>query len=126
FGLSLPDALLLHLRLYVPRSLLIRATAAAETYTLALHDALPIFAAAGGFARMESFAFFVRIRHAPVPRFQVHRHHLGGRFAGPRSEEQRLNSSHVKISYAVFCLKKKSQDYEHKRTEPMSACLESS
>src|SRR5690606_25286326 len=24
-----------------------------------------------------------------------------------RSEEQRLNSSHVKISYAVFCLKKK-------------------
>src|SRR5690606_39830271 len=28
---------------------------------------------------------------------------------GPRSEEQRLNSSHVKISYAVFCLKKKKQ-----------------
>src|SRR5437870_6390180 len=26
-----------------------------------------------------------------------------------RSEEQRLNSSHVAISYAVFCLKKKSQ-----------------
>src|SRR5690606_40468579 len=25
-----------------------------------------------------------------------------------RSEEQRLNSSHVKISYAVFCLKKKT------------------
>src|SRR5690554_7402086 len=24
-----------------------------------------------------------------------------------RSEEQRLNSSHVRISYAVFCLKKK-------------------
>src|SRR5690625_6385212 len=26
---------------------------------------------------------------------------------GIRSEEQRLNSSHVAISYAVFCLKKK-------------------
>src|SRR5690349_22598633 len=25
-----------------------------------------------------------------------------------RSEEQRLNSSHVEISYAVFCLKKKT------------------
>src|SRR5690625_6169703 len=27
--------------------------------------------------------------------------------ANPRSEEHRLNSSHVAISYAVFCLKKK-------------------
>src|SRR5690625_5803092 len=27
---------------------------------------------------------------------------------GARSEEQRLNSSHVAISYAVFCLKKKN------------------
>ena len=26
---------------------------------------------------------------------------------GARSEEQRLNSSHTVISYAVFCLKKK-------------------
>src|SRR5690554_6997775 len=26
-----------------------------------------------------------------------------------RSEEQRLNSSHVRISYAVFCLKKKNR-----------------
>src|SRR2546430_13567589 len=28
----------------------------------------------------------------------------------PRSEEQRLNSSHSQISYAVFCLKKKNND----------------
>src|SRR5688572_33061131 len=27
-----------------------------------------------------------------------------------RSEEQRLNSSHSQISYAVFCLKKKKKD----------------
>src|SRR5690625_7729792 len=27
-----------------------------------------------------------------------------------RSEEQRLNSSHVAISYAVFCLKKKTEE----------------
>src|SRR6266496_5819781 len=31
-------------------------------------------------------------------------HHLAG-----RSEETRLNSSHVEISYAVFCLKKKKK-----------------
>src|SRR5215467_8522358 len=29
----------------------------------------------------------------------------------PRSEEQRLNSSHLVISYAVFCLKKKIHSY---------------
>src|SRR5690606_41435428 len=32
-----------------------------------------------------------------------------------RSEEPRLNSSHVKISYAVFCLKKKNK--KKKKTE---------
>src|SRR5205809_4109414 len=37
-----------------------------------------------------------------------------GRFWGPRfrSEEQRLNSSHGYISYAVFCLKKKTSPGE--------------
>src|SRR5690349_22193940 len=33
-----------------------------------------------------------------------------------RSEEHTLNSSHVEISYAVFCLKKK------KKTKTMSPC----
>src|SRR6266498_922459 len=31
----------------------------------------------------------------------------------PRSEETRLNSSHVRISYAVFCLKKKKKTNYH-------------
>src|SRR5437899_7840066 len=35
---------------------------------------------------------------------------LEGAFAEGRSEEQRLNSSHLGISYAVFCLKKKKTD----------------
>src|SRR5690606_42071852 len=34
-------------------------------------------------------------------------HHDGG--STVRSESTRLNSSHVKISYAVFCLKKKNK-----------------
>src|SRR5437867_4116768 len=33
----------------------------------------------------------------------------------PRSEEQRLNSSHVSISYAVFCLKKKTHGANGRR-----------
>src|SRR5438874_9009235 len=39
-------------------------------------------------------------------RRQRHRSQGAMMLAG-RSEEQRLNSSHVEISYAVFCLKKK-------------------
>src|SRR5690625_7045315 len=33
-----------------------------------------------------------------------------------RSEETRLNSSHVAISYAVFCLKKKKKKKKKKKT----------
>src|SRR5690606_40933848 len=40
----------------------------------------------------------------PLPSFESI---LGDKLTAFRSEEQRLNSSHVKISYAVFCLKKK-------------------
>src|SRR5574340_1703576 len=66
-------------------------TATTEIYTLSLHDALPICAASGA----HSLRF--------VPRYG-YRHKVMNR---PRSEEHRLNSSHQKISYAVFCLKKK-------------------
>src|SRR6266511_343822 len=37
--------------------------------------------------------------------------------SGVRSEEPRLNSSHVKISYAVFCLKKKKKNNERDKFE---------
>src|SRR2546426_7158749 len=36
-----------------------------------------------------------------------------------RSEEQRLNSSHLVISYAVFCLKKKKQQNRERSQRPM-------
>src|SRR4051812_49506234 len=42
-------------------------------------------------------------RAAPAPR--------GTRARAGRSEEPRLNSSHMSISYAVFCLKKKKKNY---------------
>src|SRR5690349_22751992 len=37
-----------------------------------------------------------------------------GRLGEPRDRKStRLNSSHVEISYAVFCLKKKKNNYSH-------------
>src|SRR2546421_3795781 len=38
-----------------------------------------------------------------------------GDIAAMRSEEQRLNSSHDQISYAVFCLKKKKKNKRKRR-----------
>src|SRR5438477_12325509 len=82
------------------------ATATTEIYTLSLHDALPICG---------------RAPHAllgePDPTVQSHprhdlgMHEMGGLPAGlPDASDRkstRLNSSHMSISYAVFCLKKK-------------------
>src|SRR5690606_41734802 len=101
------------------------AAATAELYTLSLHDALPIYAP--GAARGEP------VPRAGVPERGAdaaadpggHRRARGiggagqgqglrpgdgaGRPGDPGEDRKstRLNSSHVKISYAVFCLKKK-------------------
>src|SRR2546426_11704874 len=77
-------------------------TATTEIYTLSLHDALPIFL----------------LRH------DIAESRLGGPAAGAARDDlvadeghrlardrksTRLNSSHLVISYAVFCLKKKKK-----------------
>src|SRR5438132_7686196 len=67
-------------------------TATTEIYTLSLHDALPISAAALG-ALLQARSFKVRLRKLDP--------YLKDR------KSTRLNSSHTVISYAVFCLKKK-------------------
>src|SRR5215468_2727127 len=65
-------------------------TATTEIYTLSLHDALPISCRPGWF------------RSGAAP---------GRRNRRPRDRKStRLNSSHITISYAVFCLKKKKTD----------------
>src|SRR5690606_42008443 len=88
--------------------------ATTEIYTLSLHDALPICphgspglrpSAVSSVTRFGQFSAIARTRAAvvfPTPR-------------GPEKDRKstRLNSSHVKISYAVFCLKKK----KHKHNE---------
>src|SRR6202041_1252700 len=64
-------------------------TATTEIYTLSLHDALPI----SGPSRF-------RTRLLPRPGLRA--------FLRCRDRKStRLNSSHISISYAVFCLKKK-------------------
>src|SRR5690349_24408364 len=70
-------------------------TATTEIYTLSLHDALPI-------SRRDVHVVGVE-RIAPDEGQPVH-----GR--NPDRKSTRLNSSHVEISYAVFCLKKKKKN----------------
>src|SRR5947209_16568878 len=74
-------------------------TATTQIYTLSLHDALPISRAAG--AR--------NVRRAAAGRREVPR--APARNAARQDRKStRLNSSHANISYAVFCLEKKSDD----------------
>src|SRR2546426_4270289 len=69
-------------------------TATTEIYTLSLHDALPIFTP-------DCIADFTTIRLEQAGQDRV-------RVSGVRDRKStRLNSSHLVISYAVFCLKKK-------------------
>src|SRR5438067_10792835 len=69
------------------------ATTTTEIYTLSLHDALPI---SGHVAERIDYDEFGNVLADSAPGFQ------------PLDRKStRLNSSHVSISYAVFCLKKK-------------------
>src|SRR5688572_32183203 len=84
-----------------------------EPYTLSLHDALPIFGQSGAVPKdypltteryVEDLAQLIRhVAKGPV-------HVVGGKSGGISVDRKstRLNSSHSQISYAVFCLKKKS------------------
>src|SRR5690606_41607692 len=101
------------------------ATAPPAIFSLSLHDALPIF------ANVESRRDCIRLSfdtgglrgillpfddaapQRPGPEllsFLQGRQKFRPRTLRCRSEEHTLNSSHVKISYAVFCLKKKNTE----------------
>src|SRR5439155_26756739 len=74
-----------------------------ELYTLSLHDALPISSGS-------------RAKTIPLIRQRDHSSRAGRRArillprrCGGDRKSTRLNSSHVAISYAVFCLKKKNE-----------------
>src|SRR5690349_22698314 len=80
--------------------------ATTEIYTLSLHDALPILSdrrrigdAVGDDDRQR-----VAIADGRVARDEAHE------LSERDRKSTRLNSSHVEISYAVFCLKKKKMN----------------
>src|SRR3712207_9492803 len=84
-------------------------TATTEIYTLALHDALPIWPWRPGLG-------FRRASRLPGTRGRI-ADAWGDLRCGGANEDTgrgdrkstRLNSSHANISYAVFCLKKKTR-----------------
>src|SRR5690606_41658557 len=85
-----------------------------EIYTLSLHDALPIWRGrrVPRHRRPAGVRAGVHRRLAHAARRRPRRPVLsapGGSEGADRGDRKstRLNSSHVKISYAVFCLKKK-------------------
>src|SRR5690606_40809117 len=107
----------------LPLSLL-TAPASTEIYTLSLHDALPIsgvVSAASGAAAVAYVTQALRLAQSQVldavvgaPHNEQAIHEAGIAFNGypglvADRKSTRLNSSHVKISYAVFCLKKKKR-----------------
>src|SRR5436309_11261837 len=82
-------------------------TATTEIYTLSLHDALPTWRFT---ARRRPTLYWSRRPRTACP---------------PDRKSTRLNSSHVKISYAVFCLKKKKKlkDKRHHENNHLSPML---
>src|SRR5256885_3492204 len=94
-------------------------TATTEIYTLSLHDALPIYMSWDVCDRTRKFdssslissfgilcAFSVIVRRILTSRSGPSKPYSWRRWRADR-KSTRLNSSHLVISYAVFCLKKK-------------------
>src|SRR5256885_16767800 len=84
-------------------------TATTEIYTLSLHDALPISSRRVSGIRERQVCLFglqiLHIRFGDVTRSETV---CAQRPQARRDRKStRLNSSHLVISYAVFCLKKK-------------------
>src|SRR5256885_11832658 len=94
-------------------------TATTEIYTLSLHDALPISCAPGrrrSPASLRGCFASQRYHRARWGRAAPCERPRGGRERDRKST--RLNSSHLVISYAVFCLKKKKkQQYATRRLD---------
>src|SRR5207248_10916821 len=88
------------------------------TYTLSLHDALPIYAREGVVDR-EILELLLGPPNMPERKDHDTRDRDVGELVQHRDRQRvsdrkstRLNSSHRTISYAVFCLKKKKKNNE--------------
>src|SRR5256885_5762357 len=78
-------------------------------YTTLFRSRIPAISASG------SLFFGGILSLSPCPRARTSR--LSSGFLGTSADRKstRLNSSHLVISYAVFCLKKKNRNHSHTR-----------
>src|SRR5688500_19768010 len=98
----------------------LKGTSLIDDYPLSLHDALPIYRVAHVFQAAEDVLDVGVI--AERNRHQARSRRVGARRlreledagGGERADRKstRLNSSHLVISYAVFCLKKKRKHHQ--------------
>src|SRR5207302_11055321 len=95
-------------------------------YTLSLHDALPIYQGIVLFVALTADRRRSPCQDVPQQAPSYFDHEQAKRWKTPQAtwrpnprlasdrKSTRLNSSHVKISYAVFCLKKKKKKTKKK------------
>src|SRR5699024_12542309 len=109
---SLHNAIGLASRLYPSASIVrLHVPATSEIYPLSLHDALPISmmgmmsGAMGNSGRIDP-----QLIHQEYGRLLGNGEQFQAGYQLVDRKSTRLNSSHVSISYAVFCLKKKMID----------------
>src|SRR2546426_6606491 len=87
-------------------------TATTEIYTLSLHDALPICHYPGG----DHQYCTEQSRGGTIQRQNLELSTADENVSDSEDQDRkstRLNSSHLVISYAVFCLKKKKRERRH-------------
>src|SRR5436309_8601282 len=95
-------------------------TATTEIYTLSLHDALPIFGQ--GSHAIPPTGQGPGTTIVEIGQVQLRARWLPALAAIGDRKSTRLNSSHVKISYAVFCLKKKKKNKQINTTPYWCIC----
>src|SRR5699024_12745667 len=120
---------LMHLR-YLPSLSFAKSPSSSAIYTLSLHDALPILMLQRDIEQLSNPNFIPDSSNAVYITFLI----IGiiGYFTIPTvanwivqdRKSTRLNSSHVSISYAVFCLKKKKKNITKRREEDNRKDLE--
>src|SRR3989442_8943082 len=86
-------------------------TATTEIYTLSLHDALPICEQSLEDTEALRRRILTESQTVVDEALRQWEHGSDYRVEIVDRKSTRLNSSHVRISYAVFCLKKKKKNY---------------